>query len=189
MNRDAFREGGVVSGLVGLLGSGDADVQKEAVLAVWQTAASNSENKDAFCSAGAAAAICKLLQSPVAVVQENAAGCIQALCFSSHLKSQDAFRDAGCVPLLLGLLSSSSVDVQNWSSQAILKLSEDHSVNAAALCDAGAVGALVGVVQKGSGEARKQACAALWGLVLGGGGGRLRLMLWRGCWGGTGRRV
>ena len=73
-NRVAFREGGVVEGLVRLLGSGDAAVQEWSVRAVWNTALSNIENKDAFVGAGAAAAICKLLQSPVAVVQWNAAG-------------------------------------------------------------------------------------------------------------------
>jgi hypothetical protein len=41
---------------------------------------------------------------------------------------------------------------------------------ASSLCDVGAGGALNGVVSKGSGEARKQVCGALWGLVLGGGG-------------------
>ena len=107
--------------------------------------------------AGAATAICKLLQSPFAAVQENAAGCIYA--FSPHPKFDEALLSAGCVPLLVGLLSSSSADVQNWSSQAILKLSDGHSVNAAALCDAGAVGALVRVVRQRGGEAQKQACA------------------------------
>jgi hypothetical protein len=121
---------------VGLLGSGDVDVQKEAVMAVWETVRDNSENNEAFCSAGAAAAICKLLQSPVAAVQMNAAGCINAFCASQHAKSQDAFRDAGCVPLLVGLLSSSSVDVQRRSSRALDALRnvlEDSISHAAAV--------------------------------------------------------
>jgi hypothetical protein len=42
-----------VEGLVRLLGSGDADVQKEAARAVWTTALDNVENKDAFVGAGA----------------------------------------------------------------------------------------------------------------------------------------
>jgi hypothetical protein len=172
LNRVAFGERGIVEGVVRLLGSDDAEVQKEAVMAVWTTVLSNVKNKDCYLNAGAAAAICKLLQSPVAIVQEKAAGCVYSVCAQQHVRSQDAFRDAGCVPLLVGLLSSSSADVQNWSSQAILRLSEGHSVNTCALCDAGAVGALAGVVSKGSGEARKQACGALWGLVLGGGGGQ-----------------
>ena len=146
LNRVAFGEGGVVEGVVRLLGSDDAEVQKEAVRAVWATALDNVKNKDCYLNAGAAAAICKLLQSPVAIVQEKAAACIVCLCFAKHVRSQDAFRYAGCVPLLVGLLSSSSADVHNWSSQAILKLSEGHSVNTCALCDAGAVGALAGVV-------------------------------------------
>jgi hypothetical protein len=49
----AIREAGVVEGLVRLLGSGDADVQKEAARAVWTTALDNVENKDAFVGAGA----------------------------------------------------------------------------------------------------------------------------------------
>ena len=51
--RVAIREAGVVEGLVRLLGSGDADVQKEAARAVWTTALDNVENKDAFVGAGA----------------------------------------------------------------------------------------------------------------------------------------
>ena len=90
-------------------------------------------------------------------------GAMKSLC-ASHAKLQDAFRDAGCVPLLVGLLSSSSAGVQQQCCEAMLKLSEGHSGNAGALCDAGAVEALCGVVSKGSGEARKQACGALWGL-------------------------
>jgi hypothetical protein len=53
-NRVAIREAGVVEELVRLLGSGDADAQKEAARAVWTTALDNVENKDAFVGAGAA---------------------------------------------------------------------------------------------------------------------------------------
>jgi hypothetical protein len=59
-------------------------------------------------------------------------------------------------------------------------------VNAAALCDAGAVGALVRVVQQRGGEARRQACGALWGLVLGGGGGQTGVDAVEGLLGGDG---
>ncbi len=47
----------------------------------------------------------------------------------------------------------------------MLRLSEGHGANAAALCDAGAVGALAGVVLKGSGEARKTFAAATEGAI------------------------
>jgi hypothetical protein len=41
---------------------------------------------------------------------------------------------------------------------------QQHTARKRALFDGGALAALVGVVSKGSDEARKQACGALWGL-------------------------
>jgi hypothetical protein len=172
-NCDAFVQDGIAQPLVGLLGSGDAEVKESAIIAVCMVIdedhPNNSSRKDAFCSAGAAAAICQLLQSPIEDVQEHAVTAICLFC-DSHLRSKNEFRDAGCVPLLVGLLSSPSENMQISCCHTILKLSEAHNVNIVALCDAGAVGALVGVVLKGSGEALTQASLAAWGLVLGGGG-------------------
>jgi hypothetical protein len=172
-NRDAFVEYGIAESLVALLRRDVAEVQENALRVISMfikqehdfgmviNQENNFSRKDAFCSAGVAAAISQLLQSPVEMMQAKAAAAIGLFCDSQHVKSQHAFRKAGCVPLLVGLLSSSTADVQNWSSQAMLRLSEGHGANAAALCDAGAVGALAGVVSKGSGEARKQSCGAV----------------------------
>jgi hypothetical protein len=171
-NRDAFVEGGVTQPLVALLGGDDAEVQEGALfaIAVVLNEDNNSTRKDEFCRAGAAVAVCRLLQSDEAF-QELAMNTIGIFC-DSHLQSQDAFREAGCVPLLVGLLSSSSMDVKQCSSEVILKLSEGHGENTAALCEWGAVPMLLDVVVQRSGEVRKQACMAAWNLVLGGGGGQ-----------------
>ena len=171
-NRDAFVEGGVAQPLVAVLGNDDAEVQEGALFAIVVVINedNNSMRKDEFCKAGAAVAICQLLQSNEAF-QEHAMNAIGLFCHT-HLQSQDAFREAGCVPLLVGLLLSSSADVQQCSSEVILKLSEGHGENTAALCEWGAVPMLLDVVVQGSGEVQKQACMAAWNLVLGGGGGQ-----------------
>jgi WD40 repeat protein len=121
--------------LVRLLGSSDAEVQIEAVIALQANTFGQVKNKDSYLNAGAAAAICVLLQSPDAILQEKAAECVANMCLGQHVRSQDAFRDAGCMPLLANLLLSSSLDVQNWSCQALLQLSDGHNVNTAKLCD------------------------------------------------------
>jgi hypothetical protein len=118
-----------------LLPNADAEVQRDAVAAICTDVSGIANNKDTYVIAGAASAICNLLLSPFTIVQERAAGCIAAMCRSRHVRSQDAFRDAGCMPLLVGLLSSPSADVQNWSCQALLQLIEGHSLNATSLCD------------------------------------------------------
>jgi hypothetical protein len=122
--------------LVKLLGSSDAEVQKEAVMALRTNTFGQVQNKESYLISGAASAIYMLLQSPDAILQEKAAECVANMCLGQHVRSQDAFRDAGCIPLLESLLSSSSVDVQNWSCQALLQLSDGHNANTAALCDA-----------------------------------------------------
>jgi hypothetical protein len=121
--------------IVRLLANADAEVQREAISAICTHISGLASNKDSYLIAGAATAICNLILSPFTSVQEKAAGCIAAMCCSKHVRSQDAFREAGCVPLLLGLLSSPSADAQHCSCQALLQLIEGHSLNATSLSD------------------------------------------------------
>jgi hypothetical protein len=92
--------------------------------------------------------------------------------FRTNKAHADLFLQLGTLPVIVGLLFHDMPDIQAKASVAITSFTGTNDTIRNALCDAGAVGALAGVVSKGSGEARKRACGALWGLVLGGGGGQ-----------------
>jgi hypothetical protein len=132
------------------LGSADAEVQRHALAAICEAISGLVKNKDLFIIAGAADAICNLLLSPTAIVQEQAARCIAALCCGQHVESQNAFRDAGCMPLLVGMMSSSSVDVQNRSCEALLQLSQGHGLNTGSLFD---------VVSRSDSNSKQHSCS------------------------------
>jgi hypothetical protein len=173
--RDVLREEGAVERLVKLLGSGGADVQKWTLRAILGMTLSQPRsnntimpyglNQDAFCDAGVAFEIYKLLKSSEIKLQRTALEVVCVLC-DCNVKNQNAFRDAGCVQLLVGLLSSSSSEVQRRSSEAILKLSRGHLVNAKAFCDVCAIHALVEVAARNIGSVRHQACLTAWELTL-----------------------
>jgi hypothetical protein len=88
------------------------DLQRSAAQAVVKVSAVKSEGHIDVCSQWAADAICQLLQSPDAMVQMQAATTIVLFCHSP-VHCLDAFRVAGCVPLLRGMLSSPSTAVQS----------------------------------------------------------------------------
>ena len=88
------------------------DLQRSAAQAMVKVSAVKSEGLIDVCSQWAADAICQLLQSPDAMVQLQAATAIVLFCYS-RLHCLDAFRVAGCVPLLRGLLSSPSTATQS----------------------------------------------------------------------------
>jgi hypothetical protein len=173
--QDLLREVGAVERLVGLLSSGGAHVQKWTLRAILNMSLlqprSNNVTipyvltQDAFCDAGVAFAIYKLLKSSEIKLQRTALEVMCALCHS-NVNNQDAFRGAGFVPLLVGLLSSSSSEVQRRSSEAMLEMSRDHFVNVKALCDECAIPALVEVAERKNGSVRQQACLTAWELAL-----------------------
>jgi len=141
----------------------DADVQRTASQMLWYL---TRDAKDELVAGGIPALKAKLLGSATdTTVLKNILRCIPNYFWHANKAHADVFLQLGALPSIVTLLAHESPEIQEWASFALTKFTNTSETIRKTLCDAGAVGALVGVVQKGSGEARKQACGAAWGLV------------------------
>jgi hypothetical protein len=98
------------------------DLQQNVAGAMLKVSAIKSEGGIDVCSQWAADAMRQLLQSPDATVQLQAATAIVIFCHTP-MHCQDAFRVAGCVPLLRDMLLSPSTAMQ--STTAAIELLRD----------------------------------------------------------------
>ena len=130
--------------------------QRKAAEDMVKVSAVKSEGHIDVCSQLAADAICQLLQFPDAMVQQQAAAAIVVFChFPEPVNCQVAFRVAGCVPLLRGMLSSPSTDMQ-WANAAIELLrdrTQDSCVHAASIEHLRSVGGVAITRHRGGGFA------------------------------------
>jgi hypothetical protein len=143
-------------------GPPDADIQGAASQVLWYL---TRHAQDELVAAGIPALKHKLLQHSADInVLKNVLTCIGNY-FRSNNAHADVFVKLGTLPAIVALLAHESPDIQEKASASITAFTGVSDAVRNALCDVGAVGALAGVVSKGSGEARKQACGALWSVV------------------------
>jgi hypothetical protein len=87
------------------------------------------------------------------------------------VSNSDVFTKLGTPQVIVSLLAHDNPNIKAKASFAITAFANVvgrhySGTLSKLLCEAGAVGALAGVVSKESGEVRKQACGALWSIVL-----------------------
>ncbi|EFJ12670.1 ubiquitin-protein ligase, PUB13 [Selaginella moellendorffii] len=107
-------------------------------------------------------ALLQKLSSPQVDVQRIAVADLRLLAKRS-IDNRICIAEAGGVPLLIGLLSSTDTRIQEHAVTALLNLSI-HDPNKAQIVQAGAINPIVEVLKSGSMEARENAAATLFSL-------------------------